>query len=334
MTVLGKVEKRDIGHLVSLFLSNSILVHTYRGKNVNRYLGLFCISWVLIVGLAISGCSEEQVTKAQEVTFSKLFASPDKYNGKRIMIEGFYFHGFEVIVLSEELEYSGLAPGHLVPKGKMVWIEGGIPEEIHDKLYQQQMAGPEERYGKVKVTGEFEYGAKYGHLGAYNYQIVASEVQLTPWSLPTTQAEPLKGEGFAIYLLAQDIPVSDMPSISHIELPDEPLLSLGDIVSYSGTTHEIELSTQAIERLLKLEVPTNGRVFVVCIDRQPVYWGAFWVPYSSMSFDGVTILKPLSLDRQTIQLELGYPSSDFFTVDDPRPDPDIMNSLQQSGKLR
>lgn len=142
-----------------------------------------------------------------------------------------------------------------------------------------------------------------------------------------------KAEGFAIYLLARDIPVSEMPSVSYLELTENPIISLGDIVSYSRTGHEIELSTYAIERLLQLEVPAYGKVFVICVDRQPVYWGAFWTPVSSIPFNGVTILKPLSLDRQTIQLGLGYPSG-YFTGNDPRPDPKIIQSLEQAGKLQ
>jgi hypothetical protein len=75
--------------------------------------------------------------------FEQLFADPDKYNGNTIAIEGFCFHGWEIIALGEMLEFSGYAPGHLVPKGRMVWIEGGIPIEVYDKLYRQNMMGPE-----------------------------------------------------------------------------------------------------------------------------------------------------------------------------------------------
>ena len=145
------------------------------------------VTVVLGLLLLIAGCNENQAPKVQEVTFNQLFADLDKYNGNEITIEGFYFHGFEVIVLSESLEYSGYAQGHLIPKGKMVWVEGGIPKEVYDKLYQQQMMGPLERYGKVRVKGKFEYGAKYGHLGAYSAQIVPSEVEVLPWSRPAKQ---------------------------------------------------------------------------------------------------------------------------------------------------
>lgn len=142
---------------------------------------------LLLIGLILlalsmtgltTGCSETRPVKAQEVTFDLLFAHPDQYNGNFITIEGFYFQGFEVNVLSEKLEYSGYAPGHLIPKGRMVWIEGGIPKEVYDGLSQQQMTGPSERYGKLSMMGKFEYGGKYGHLGGYNSQIAPTEVKL------------------------------------------------------------------------------------------------------------------------------------------------------------
>lgn len=90
---------------------------------MNRHIILACVLSLAIMGIA-TGCSGAAV-ETQELTFDRLFANPDKYNGNTIAIEGFYFHGFEIIVLGEKLEYSGYAPGHLVPKGKMVWIEGG-----------------------------------------------------------------------------------------------------------------------------------------------------------------------------------------------------------------
>jgi len=132
-----------------------------------------------LAGLAI-GCSETQTSNAQEVTFEQLFTQPNQYDGRSITIEGFYFQGFEVNVLSEKLEYSGYASGHLIPKGRMIWIDGGMPQDIYDKLNRQQMMGPTEHYGKVRITGTFEYGGKYGHLGGYNSQIVPKEAQLLP----------------------------------------------------------------------------------------------------------------------------------------------------------
>ena len=159
---------------------------------------------------------------------------------------------------------------------------------------------------------------------------------LPAFSCTSPIGEPSKDEGFAIYLLARDIPVSEMKIVSNLELADKPLLTLGDIVSYSRETHEIELTAQACEKLLEIDVPMNGKAFVVCVDRQPVYWGAFWSYLSSVYFGGVTIYihPPLFSDRHTIQLKLGYPSESFYSGEDPRPNTDIMQSLQQAGKLR
>jgi len=137
------------------------------------------------VALLISGCTNlEAPVEAEEVSFDRLFCNPNQYNGKRIIMEGFYFSGFEIVVLSEGLQYSGYSEGHLIPKGRILWIEGGIPREIYDKLYGQDAMGPSERYGKLKVKGVFEYGGEYGHLGGYNYQIIPSEIELLAWSPP------------------------------------------------------------------------------------------------------------------------------------------------------
>ena len=150
-------------------------------KNIiNRYVAPVGVL-LLIAGLAF-GCSQGQATKVQEVTFEQFSTNPSKYSGRHITIEGFYFSGFELVVLSEGLEYSGYAEGHIIPKGRMLWIEGGIPQEVYGKLYQQNIMGPSERYGKVRIKGKFEYGGRYGHLGSHEYQISPTEVELLPWS--------------------------------------------------------------------------------------------------------------------------------------------------------
>ena len=142
------------------------------------------------------------------------------------------------------------------------------------------------------------------------------------------------GEGFAIYLTADDVPVSQMEALSHINLAGKSLISEADIISYSHTTHEINLIDEAYRRILNLEVPVSGKSFVVCVDRAPIYWGAFWTPISSISFDGVTIWKPLnSQEPKVITLELGYPSASYYGGKDPRNSPEVMKSLERAGKL-
>ncbi|MDP3878968.1 MAG: hypothetical protein Q8Q07_01510 [Dehalococcoidales bacterium] len=148
---------------------------------MNRYRKRFAaliILCLLITAGVFTGCSQG---KAEQVTFDRLFSNLSRYNNREVTIEGFYFQGFEINVFSERLEYSGFAEGHLVPKGRMIWVSGGIPKDIYNKLDQQQMMGPTERHGKLRITGRFEYGGKYGHLDGYSYQIVPASAQLLPW---------------------------------------------------------------------------------------------------------------------------------------------------------
>ena len=143
-----------------------------------------------------------------------------------------------------------------------------------------------------------------------------------------------KGEGFAIYLTKDDVPPAQMEVLSHIDIAEQPIISMDDIVIYNAQTHELKLTANAFERVSQLEVPVIGKSFVVCVDREPIYWGAFWTPISSISFDGVTIWKPFSSQEpHIITFELGYPSPSFYGGEDPRNSLEVIRALQQAGKL-
>ena len=133
------------------------------------------------VVVSMSGARPDE--NFEEVTLAELFANPGQFNGKDIILTGFYFHGAETIVLSERLDPTGFREHHLWPRGQMVWIEYDLmPKRIFDGLYKQDMTGPLERYGKLRIRGRFEHGERYGHGGGFSAQIVPSEVELLTWS--------------------------------------------------------------------------------------------------------------------------------------------------------
>ncbi|MBN1153142.1 MAG: hypothetical protein JXA58_08020 [Dehalococcoidia bacterium] len=153
--------------------------------------------------------------------------------------------------------------------------------------------------------------------------------------LAATGCGPDESDGFAIYLTRHNVPPAQMEALSHVDIADEPIISMGDVVAYDEASHEMQLTQQAFDRLVKLEVPVSGTSFVVCVDSQPVYWGAFWTPISSQSFDGVTIWQPLGTrDPTMVQLQLGYPAAEAYEGQDPRNAPDVLCALQEAGKLQ
>jgi hypothetical protein len=140
--------------------------------------------------------------------------------------------------------------------------------------------------------------------------------------------------GFAIYLTRDDIPPTQLPLLNHVDIEEKPIIDIGDIVKYDANIHAITLTSNAYERIANLEVPVQGRSFLVCVNKQVIYSGAFWTPISSYAYSGITIWKPLiPRDTNIIKLELGYPPSSFYKDEDLRNDPRVIQSLKQDGKL-
>jgi hypothetical protein len=141
------------------------------------------------------------------------------------------------------------------------------------------------------------------------------------------------GEGFAIYLTAQDVPVPQMESLSHVDLADKPLISAVDIIFYDWDTHNITLSEVGKEKLKNFEVPISGKAFLVCIDKAPIYWGAFYNPLSSYFPFGKPVIYAFPGEWESLEITWEPVSGEGETPGDPRNDPNIFNSLKQWGKL-
>jgi len=187
-------------------------------------------------------------------------------------------------------------------------------------------------------------GDAYYHVGRKPELMTGSMTLLRPLAAVFTACclvlsfagcAPVDSRGFAIYLTRDNVPPGQLAVLSHVEIADKPIIATDDIVAYDPDTHEMELTPEALERLVALEVPVSGTSFVVCVDGKPVYSGAFWVLYSSLLFDGITIFKPLDTEDPTpVQLQPGYPSAEFYEGEDPRSAPDVLRALDEAGKLK
>ncbi len=175
---------------------------------------------------AIAGCSK---SANQTVTFDQLISQADRYNGRSVTFEAFYFAGFEISALSRAVGPSTSGTWKIVPTGSLIWVESGISEELFNKLYRQTdtPSGYTEHIGKLKVTGNFETGRKYGHLDAYQYQIAITSAELLDWSPPPGGGTSTQTGIFQIKVTDQnDKPLAGAKVVSE-EQPDGQLKITG-----------------------------------------------------------------------------------------------------------
>ncbi|MEM2931099.1 MAG: hypothetical protein QW797_09625 [Thermoproteota archaeon] len=113
---------------------------------------------------------------------------------------------------------------------------------------------------------------------------------------------------------------------------DELVISDEDIVWYNKTSHEIRLTAGGVEKIKALRVPVTGIPFVIKIDGKKIYDGSFWVSISSLSYSGI-VIDTLKIQDDTIKIEKGYPSPEFFEGVDPRNNSEVLDHFQKIGKL-
>ena len=137
-----------------------------------------------------------------------------------------------------------------------------------------------------------------------------------------------------IRLLGAEVSAADLSGRdpSNVEgLPlGEVLIASDEIRGYDPDAHAFSITTGAWERVQALRVPTNGIPFAVCLDGEPLYAGCLWTAFSSLSYDGV-VIQTLPLGREgELAVTLGYPGEGFFTWDDPRNDPRLVQALRRT----
>lgn len=122
--------------------------------------------------------------------------------------------------------------------------------------------------------------------------------------------------------------------ISNLKTNKLPLISLDDIISYNLHDHSLVLTREAVRKIDGRKKQLLFTVFVVCVNNEPIYAGAFWASYSSASFNGVIIPLLLTLDKNLLKIQLGYPAEGCFKGEDIRADPRIVAILKKNGKVK
>jgi hypothetical protein len=149
-------------------------------------------------------------------------------------------------------------------------------------------------------------------------------------------------EGFAIYLPSREISHNKLYKliseknglkIDKMKLKNEPLISDRDLIAYYLANHTLKLSAAAAERIDKLD---TGILVLICVGKKPIYWAITWSRILSAGFSGVVVIKPdpFTSNKNIIQIQCGYPSEEWFRGKDLRSDPEIIEALKKSGKLK
>lgn len=134
---------------------------------------------IVATALLVVGCVATANTVIT-IDFNRLIDDAEKYNGKTVSVEGYYFSGFEITALSGNLQASSFREGNVMPVTPMIWLTGTFPENFKDGLNEQSVtpSGYPEYYGKVRITGTFQCGSEYGHMNAYDYKITVTDFKV------------------------------------------------------------------------------------------------------------------------------------------------------------
>ena len=145
------------------------------------------------------------------------------------------------------------------------------------------------------------------------------------------------GNGFEIYLtekpyadnLETDYSLVDFDTIT---LSAEPILKYDDLISYDTTNHKLTLGISH-DSLKFGDVGVYGRMFVVTVDKEPIYCGFKWTVISSVPCNWIFIAEPYEeLDNlNDKEIVLSYLNE---KAKDPRLDKKIIDRLEKDGKIK
>jgi hypothetical protein len=121
--------------------------------------------------------------QSKDSFFQRISTEPQKYNGLTVTFYGYVFHGFESAVICESLDLRNPEDSYYRPTGVQIWFTGALPDEVEKGLFMQNNdpTGYPAYYGRIEVTGVFQYGENYGHMDAYKYQLQVTGAKLIEW---------------------------------------------------------------------------------------------------------------------------------------------------------
>ena len=132
-----------------------------------------------LVAVFFAGCGQKILS------YSDLVSNSAKYNNQTVTVEGYYFEGANLKVLTIQL-LTVTGSSDYIPDPDEIWLEGSLPAAVESALYSQTgPTGYDERFGMIRVTGKYAFGGEYGYQDHYQYQLTISNAILLNWT-PST----------------------------------------------------------------------------------------------------------------------------------------------------
>jgi hypothetical protein len=121
----------------------------------------------------------------QNITVAQLISQADRYNGKVVTLDAFYFYAvMEIDALADSVSLDSSDEGKVVPVGAQILVKGDISQELQNQMYTQESPSPTntEYFGKLRITGKFEIDDQDGQ-----YQIDITSAEVLGWMPPPHQ---------------------------------------------------------------------------------------------------------------------------------------------------
>ncbi len=123
-------------------------------------------------------------------------------------------------------------------------------------------------------------------------------------------------------------------------LKDTPILRYEDLIKYDTSSHKLTIGISHDSLTIKWSSNAYinfGSMFMVTLDKEPIYCGWFWSVSNSKLCNWVHIEEPYyefdSLEENEVVMSFRYESERWQKYPDPRLDPRIVERLAKDGKI-
>jgi len=124
---------------------------------------------------------------SQDVTVSQLISQANRYSGKVVNLDAFYFYAvMEINALADSVALEFPDDTKVVPIGETIGLKGDLSQELRNRLYTQESPSPTntQYFGKLRINGKFAFDDRDSR-----YYIDSTSTEVLAWTPPPAGVE-------------------------------------------------------------------------------------------------------------------------------------------------